>query len=402
MRILILPLLISLSLSPLVNANEVHNVDNNQSITNEKSLLISDEDGMLDASEYLATQYGFMPVPILITEPAVGYGAGLALLFLHDTFASTAERKSPPSITAVMGAATENGTWFGGAMHMGYWKEDTIRSTTGAMYMNVNSNFYIRNFPIDMNINGYVAYQELMFRLLKSNFFLGANYVFANNKSTRNNDANTLIDQAINHLFEQEFTFAGLAAILQYDTRDSTFTPSRGLFAKATLRRFDENLGGDENFWRYGAKAFYFIPLSDPVILGLRVEGEAVQASASDDVPFYANPSINMRGIPAMRYQGEKMTMAEVQIRWEFINRWDLVIFGGGGKVFGKENLIINQDLIQSTTSFQDADFHPAGGIGFRYELARKFGMWGGMDFATSEDHDLAFYITVGSAWGAF
>ncbi len=57
---------------------------------------------------------------------------------------------------------------------------------------------------------------------------------------------------------------------------------------------------------------------------------------------------------------------------------------------------------IQPTTSFQDADFHPAGGVGFRYELARKFGLWGGLDFATSEDKDLAFYITVGSAWGAF
>ena len=402
MRTFIFALFLTLFLSPLLNASEVNVTDVKQSDDEENSLLISDEDGMLDASEYLATQYGFMPVPILITEPAVGYGAGLALLFLHDTFGSSAERKSPPSISAVMGAVTENGTWFGGAMHMGYWKEDTIRSTTAAMYMNVNSNFYIKNIPIDMNINGYVAYQELMFRLFGSNVFLGGNYLFANNKTKRNNDGTDPIDNIINRLFEQEFKLGGLAGIIQYDSRDSTFTPSEGLFAKATLRRFDENFGGNENFWRYGGKAFYFLPLGNPFVLGMRMEGEAVRASGDDDVPFYANPSINMRGIPAMRYQGEKMAMAELQLRWEFINRWNLVAFGGGGKVFGEENLIVGGNIVHPTTSFSDADFHPAGGVGFRYELARKFGMWGGLDFATSEDHDLAFYITVGSAWGAF
>lgn len=32
----------------------------------------------------------------------------------------------------------------------------------------------------------------------------------------------------------------GLAGIVQYDTRDTIFTPASGLFVKATLHRFDE------------------------------------------------------------------------------------------------------------------------------------------------------------------
>jgi len=372
----------------------------------EPDLFTSAEDGMFDVSEYLATQYGFMPIPILITEPATGYGGGLAMLFLHDSFGSMAETKSPPSITAVMAAGTQNGTWYGGAAHMGFWQEDTIRSTTAAAYLNYNSNFYIptpiKDLPIDMNINGYVLYQELMFRLLESNFFLGGNYLFADNSSQRNNGGSGIIEDAINELFEQEFKLGGLAAFVQYDSRDTIFTPSKGLYAKATLRRFDEHLGGNENFWRYGAKAFYFTPLLDALVVGLRLEGEAVKANNSDSVPFYANPSLSMRGIPAMRYQGEKMLLSEVQLRWEFIRRWNLVLFGGGGKVFGKQNLIVNNLPVEKDISFSDAEFHPAGGVGFRYELARKFGLWGGLDFATSQDQDLAFYITVGSAWGAF
>ena len=34
--------------------------------------LIDPQDGMMDASDYLASARGFLPVPIIITEPAVG------------------------------------------------------------------------------------------------------------------------------------------------------------------------------------------------------------------------------------------------------------------------------------------------------------------------------------------
>ena len=400
MRIVSILVALSLTTSLLFSSTDINSTE-----SQEPDLFTSQEDGAFDVSDYLATKYGFMPVPMLITEPAVGYGAGLSLLFLHDTFASMSEKKSPPSISGVMAMATENGTWAGGAFHLGYWREDSIRSTTAAAFLNVNANFYIptpiKDLPIDMNINGYVAYQELMFRLGESNFFLGGNYLYTDNQSSRNQEANTPIDRLLNKLFEQEIKMGAVAAIVQYDTRDSTFTPSEGLFAKATVRRFDEAFGGNENFWRYGAKAFYFLPL-DPVVIGLRVEGEAVHTSSEDNVPFYSNPALVMRGIPGMRYQGEKMLLSELQLRWEFINRWNLVLFGGGGKVFGKQSLIVKQDVIDTTVSLSDADFHPAGGAGFRYELARKFGMWGGIDFATSEENNFAFYFTVGSAWGAF
>lgn len=394
MRILVSILFSTLLVSSLFALEDLNTSTHKVSLEKEASLFTSDEDGAFDVSDYLATRYGFMPIPMLITEPAVGYGGGLTLLFLHDTFGSTLERKSPPSMSGVTAAATENGTWFGAAFHLGYWLEDSIRSTTAAGAMNVNMNFYpVDNFALDLNINGYLAYQELMFRLGKSNFFLGGNYMYIDNTIKANND-NILGD--IFNKFEPEIKMGGLAAILQYDSRDTTFTPSEGLFAKATVRRIDEKLGGEQNFWRYGAKAFYFIPAGNSIVLGLRAEGEAVSAKGDDSIPLYSYPSISMRGIPAMRYQGEKMALAEMQVRWEFINRWNLVAFGGAGKTFGTNNL----GLLD--TSFLDAPTHPAGGVGFRYEIARKFGLWGGLDFATSQDHDLAFYITVGSAWGAF
>ncbi|MGC9461534.1 glyceraldehyde-3-phosphate dehydrogenase, partial [Vibrio genomosp. F10 str. 9ZD137] len=43
-------------------------------------------DNKLDLGEHLAENaYGFLPIPILITEPAVGLGGGVIGLFLHES-----------------------------------------------------------------------------------------------------------------------------------------------------------------------------------------------------------------------------------------------------------------------------------------------------------------------------
>lgn len=73
--------MIRLLLFPLIAQELV--VDCNKS---EKSSLFLNDKGAVDISEYLSQAYGFLPVPVLITEPAVGYGAGLALVYLHDKF----------------------------------------------------------------------------------------------------------------------------------------------------------------------------------------------------------------------------------------------------------------------------------------------------------------------------
>src|SRR6185295_8235883 len=50
--------------------------------TNPPSKFRSAEDGCLDVSGFLAQKYGFLPIILPITEPAVGYGGGGGLMFL--------------------------------------------------------------------------------------------------------------------------------------------------------------------------------------------------------------------------------------------------------------------------------------------------------------------------------
>mgnify|MGYP000970977053 CR=1 FL=1 len=39
-----------------------------------KDMFISKDDGAVDMSEFLNSNTGFLPVPIIVTEPAVGFG----------------------------------------------------------------------------------------------------------------------------------------------------------------------------------------------------------------------------------------------------------------------------------------------------------------------------------------
>ena len=94
-------------------------------------VFIDPSDGYLDMSNFLLDKKGLIPVPIIITEPAIGYGVGLAGVYFHDKPEPGARKGTPPSVSALAGAATEIGTWFVGGGHMGIWAKDNIRYTGG-------------------------------------------------------------------------------------------------------------------------------------------------------------------------------------------------------------------------------------------------------------------------------
>jgi hypothetical protein len=77
------------------------------------------EDGKFDISQYLLDNLvGFLPVPLIITEPAVDNGLGLAGAFFHKPKADQMQPGNKnmilPNISAVAAAYTGNESWFVG------------------------------------------------------------------------------------------------------------------------------------------------------------------------------------------------------------------------------------------------------------------------------------------------
>jgi hypothetical protein len=179
-----------------------------------------------------------------------------------------------------------------------------------------------------------------------------------------------------------ETTDVGLAVQGFFDSRDTTFTPSRGRFVSLNVWRHDTSLGGDFDYWKTELKAVSFHPLTEDVILGLRADGAVV----SGDPPFWGYPWITLRGVPAMRYQDERVVALEAEVRWNILTKWAVVGFFGGGATDG--------DLVQ----YESQSLVGAGGIGVRYLFADDLGLWIGADLARGPEEDV-WYIQVGHAW---
>ncbi len=141
-------------------------------------------------------------------------------------------------------------------------------------------------------------------------------------------------------------------------------------------------LGGTVDFESLYARAFHYFPLGSAWVLGLRGD----LRFTSEGTPFFAKPFVRLRGVPALRYQDDRTAVAEAELRWNVTARWVLLGFAGAGRAFGER------------TDWGDAETVVSKGFGFRYLLARKLGLYGGLDFARGPE-DRAFYIQVGSAW---
>ena len=69
------------------------------------------EDGKLLLSTVLAHPRAFLPIPLVVTEPAVGYGGGVAGMFVRPRKDAGSDGYARPNISVAGGLATENGTW---------------------------------------------------------------------------------------------------------------------------------------------------------------------------------------------------------------------------------------------------------------------------------------------------
>jgi hypothetical protein len=136
--------------------------------------LVDAEDGKLDISDYLSGAYGYFPVPIIITEPAVGFGIGAAVAYFHPQKEMDQDlhpHRGPPSVSAGFAAGTDNGTSFYGGAHSGVWKNDHVRYLGAVAGMDINLKFYPdlgQQSPVDagigFNVEGAFLYQQIQFR----------------------------------------------------------------------------------------------------------------------------------------------------------------------------------------------------------------------------------------------
>jgi hypothetical protein len=345
-------------------------------------------DGQIDASDMLAKRGGFLPVPMIITEPALGYGGGLGALFFHggnplSKERAPGERNIPPSISAVVGLATENGSKAGLLAHFGVFKQDHIRYTGVLAAASLNLDYWgttgrPRPDPLQYGVSGALTFHRVLFRLGDSPLFVGGEASY----SKQNAEFEPLIlppDAPPRKLDQSD---AGVGVISEFETLDNIFTPTRGMKARVLGKMFSKSLGGDNDRETLDVESFGYIPTGKRVIFGIRGDLKFTDGTT----PFYLLPYVDLRGLPALKYTGKHVASGELEGRFNVYGRWSVVAFGGLGFVSDKPSQLLNADAVGTK------------GAGFRYLIAERYSIHMGVDYARGPD-DYAIYIVVGNAW---
>jgi hypothetical protein len=358
--------------------------------TKKKITLKDSLDGKLDLSKYIIEANGFIPLPIIITEPALGgFGGGLVPIFLKkrppyiDTVKGQVKRTPvAPDITGGAAAYTVNNTWLLAGFRSGTLIKYRIKYVIGAAYANVNMAFY-HTLPVvgekqfNFNFRTIPAFLQAIKKIGYSDWYIGLKYLFL---KTDVEYAGTLpsfvTPNEVNSIVSQ------LGAVVELDNRDNVFTPNKGFKVHFDANYSSSIFGSDYEFWKLNYYMYAYKTFSPKLVGGWRVDGQ----QSFGDPPFYLLPYLSMRGIPTARYQGNADILTELEGRWDLVKRWSLVFFGGTGKAF------------DSWSDFGQATWVISYGTGFRYLIARAFKLRVGVDIAHSPD-TWAYYIVFGSNW---
>ncbi|MDQ7949868.1 MAG: polymerase [Pedobacter sp.] len=178
-----------------------------------------------------------------------------------------------------------------------------------------------------------------------------------------------------------------------YDTRNSNNYPTKGFFGRVTFQYVPDLYGGDSftgsqikvnlrNFWSIAPK----------LVFGIQGLYHTVQGQQT---PFYLLPQLGndeiMRGYYTGRYRDENLLAAQAELRYRFMNRFGLVAFAGGGKVFANSNFSLH-------------DLKPNYGVGGRYFFDTAKGLSVRLDYGVGEKKVMekrqsGFYISLAEAF---
>lgn len=339
---------------------------------------IDDEDYRIDFSKFLA-KGGFIPVPIIITEPAVKNGLGLAAVFL------SVPKDDPRHVTrrAVAAFKTGNGSKAFGYFQSGFAADNRLNYRFGVGRGKINLEAFPAFAPKGLNYTNNYDYGFLaaaLWKLGDSPFSAGPLLDFRKLRSEIDFPG---LPPDVARDFNQSLRTGAVGFGLHFDSRNNPLTPTNGLNAYIDGKFNRGTFGSDRDFEDYDANLYWFGRFTRNLRYGFKSQMGAIRG----DFPVYFAPAIELRGVQAIRYQGQNVISSELELTWQLGTRWSLLAFGGlGATDAGSRRL------------FKDSGLIKAGGVGFRYRIARKLGLDAGLDFAYGPG-GFVYYIQLGHAW---
>jgi hypothetical protein len=231
---------------------------------------------------------------------------------------------------------------------------------------------------IGYNLKGGMLFQELNRRIADTPNFIGARFLYLDISTHLNAD----LEDANLTPRETAKRSSEIGVRWNYDSRNNLFSATSGTEAAFDAMFSDPSIGSDNKFQTYRTHAFIYTQPAEGFVAAFRADAR----TARGDVPFYQIPFIDMRGIPAARYQDQNVGVLETELRYYVTPRWIGLAFLGAGRAWGRD------------VSFSNSGSQVAKGVGFRYVVAKRLGLAVGIDIARGPEQT-SWYLQAGSSW---
>lgn len=327
----------------------------------------------------------FVVLPIPQSNPALGSGLTLVGLALYNP--NESERPWISGV-AVMKAGSSSMV---GIVQQASFMQNRLRVVGGIGHADLDLKFYgigtaagDRGVSIPLNQVGTGGMIQALYQV-GDHWFLGLRYQNVHLKSSMDLSQLPGIGAVIPEA-DLRRTTASLGPAVEYDSRDDSFYPSKGTYAKANLNFYTSAFGSDVSFRQFSASWNRYWQHSPGTVVAARVATCVV----GGDVPFsdlcmYGRNN-DLRGYSTGQYRDKAMVAAQAEVRWSLAHRWGAVAFGGIGSIGPSFGELLQQKML------------PSIGAGIRWQASKDYKMNVSLDVAFTKD-DRAVYLYVGEAF---
>ncbi|WP_281228546.1 BamA/TamA family outer membrane protein [Flavobacterium aquiphilum] len=342
-------------------------------------------------------KFAFMPLPTLTYDRSQGAGIGVIAMGL---FKADDSKKVPLSRIMAIGNYATNDSYY---MMLGtrlYLMEDQWRILAAVGYINYNFQAF-QDFE-DAGTGGVTGVYETPYttkgglfafalqRRVFENFYLGiGGFMMRSDVTVSLPDGSEVV---------QPNNINSLSVPISYDTRNSIYNPSSGIFIDGRFSIVPSWLDNDNDFVKTMLYVNHYKKLGDHKILASRF---AMKANFGD-VPFASQDYIgqtDLRGYTQGEYRGNQTYTVQSEFRNNFYKKWGYVGFAGLGIAYRKsEEGAAAGDWYNSGASWSKP--LPSIGAGARYQVIEKAGQKvnAGIDVAVGRG-DWGFYFRIAEAF---
>lgn len=190
---------------------------------------------------------------------------------------------------------------------------------------------------------------------------LGSNCFISGSISFFNFTAGSSIEQWLPAGQRRGYTYTGLAAAFEYDSRDFIPNPYLGTYIRIQAQIFPKGLSSAETFYRIGFSADYYHRLWQGAILACDLVSEF---NTGKNVPWVMlselGGSRRMRGYYKGRYRDRNSIVLQAELRQKIYRRHGIAMWVAAGNVF------------PNFKRFNTAHTLPEIGIGYRFEFKNR------------------------------